>query len=184
MGCDCGKGNLELLNLPFAPILGSLCCGRARSCPDDAGMFLYQHCGPRHHPQAGPGSPSQHWGGNGGEEQNPHPKGEIICSLCPFLEKKSKKILPSAEPSLSHPLCREELGRGCWKKAKRVFKRQLEKREGGGRKNLNPQKNPRQGGSSKPGTHSPFQCPGRWRNPIPGAERSRLQPRAEGEPGQ
>lgn len=147
-------------------------------------MFLYQHCGPRHRPHAGPGSPSQHWGGNGGEEQNPHPKGEIICSLCPFLEKKVKKILPSAEPSLSHPLCREELGRGCWKKAKRVFKRQLEKREGVGRKNLNPQKNPRQGGSSKPGTHSPFQCPGRWRNPIPGAERSRLQPRAEGEPGQ
>lgn len=128
VGCDCGERNLELLNLHFAPMLSCLCCSRARSSMHDAGIFFTSTVVPH----AGPGSPSQHWGGNRAEEQSPHPKGEIICSLCPFLEKKKvKKILPSAEPSLSHSLCREELGRGCWKKAKCVFKRQLEKREGG-----------------------------------------------------
>lgn len=76
------------------------------------------------------------WGGDGGEERDPPLKGEIICSLCPSLEKKKRKVKKKKisfllEPSLSHPLCREDLGRGQWKKAKRVFKRQLEKREGG-----------------------------------------------------
>ena len=105
--------------------------------PNPAQMMLeclagYQYHGPSHCPCAFPASLAQHWGGDGGEEQDLHLKGEIICSLCPFLgeKKKVKKILPFVETSLSHPLCREELGRGWWKKAKCVFKRQLEKREG------------------------------------------------------
>lgn len=108
----------------------------------------------------GPGSPSQHWGGNGAEEQNPHPVGEIICSLCPFLEKKKfKKSFLQQSLLLVTPFVERSLAGAAGKKAKRVFKRQLEKREGGGRKKPeSPKKIQRQGGSTKAGTHSPLHC--------------------------
>lgn len=84
----------------------------------------YRHCGPSHCPSALPVSPVQHRGGDGGKERDPRLKGEIICSLCPFLEKKSeKKKSFLSETSLSHPLCREELWQGLVEKSKMCFQK-------------------------------------------------------------
>lgn len=126
-----GKRNLELLNLHFAPMLSCLCCRRARSSMHDDGIFFTSTLVPH----AGPGSPSQHWGGNEAEEQSSHPKGEIICSLCPFLEKKVKKSFLQWSLLLVTPFVERSLAGAAGKKQNVFSKGSLKRGREGGEKN-------------------------------------------------
>lgn len=161
-----GRGNPALLDPYLSP--GARSCTEMPEC-----CAGYRHCGPSPCPCAFPMAPGWLWAGDGGEEQDPRLKGEIICLLCPSLEKEKRKVKKKKNPSfrslhLVTPFV-ERILAGASGKKQNVFSKGSLKRERGEKKPESTE-NPKVGRSPLPDCPGcrPFRCPGRWRNPVPG----------------